>query len=81
MGHVMVFGTKSATEEEVERALIEVSALQTFYDEVRKLTAQHDEADGAAVVYVDKLHVALSRVNENWWNEHWGWKKVGEEGA
>ena len=46
---------------------VELELLREFYNEVCELTAQHDVENDAAIVYVDKLDKALSRVDSKWW--------------
>jgi len=45
----------------------ELELLREFYNEVCELTASHDSIDDAAIVYVDNLDKALSRVNPKRW--------------
>lgn len=53
--------------DQINRLEVELALLREFYGEVRRLTAQHDSIDDAAVVYANKLGEALSRVNSKWW--------------
>lgn len=50
-----------------EQQEVELELLREFYNEVCELTVQHDAENDAAIVYVDKLDKALSRVNPKWW--------------
>lgn len=45
----------------------ELELLREFYSEVCELAVNHDVENDAAIVYVDNLSKALSRVNSKWW--------------
>ena len=61
MSHVMVFGTKSATEEEVERALIKeqeyYEALQAAFDVIELLLPVANRDDEAVMKALRHLQV------------------------
>lgn len=42
--------------------------LKEFYEEVQKLTVNHHNLEGFAVVYSGDLGRSLAKVKQDWWN-------------
>lgn len=42
--------------------------LKEFYEEVRRLTENHHNLEGYAVVYSGDLAKPLAKVKQDWWN-------------
>ncbi len=47
-----------------------LTLLETFFKEVVTLTLHHDVIDDNAVVYPNKLELALKKVDPEWWRQH-----------